>query len=86
MLAPSSIKNRWALATVAGISVGEALRSGTFSGPIAANPRMSVVQAKIAINASQETTLAAGLQFENEAWLSCMLSDAWRSKIGRFTK
>jgi enoyl-CoA hydratase/carnithine racemase len=53
---------------------------------IAANPRMSVVQAKIALNASQETMLSAGLQFENEAWLSCMLSDAWRSKIERFTK
>ena len=53
---------------------------------IAANPRMSVVQAKIAINASQETMLSAGLQFENEAWLSCMLSDAWRSKIERFTR
>ena len=53
---------------------------------IAANPRMSVVQAKIALNASQETTLAAGLQFENEAWLSCMLSEAWRSKIEKFTR
>jgi enoyl-CoA hydratase/carnithine racemase len=53
---------------------------------IAANPRMSVVQAKIAMNASQETTLAAGLQFENEAWLSCMLSETWRSKIERFRK
>jgi enoyl-CoA hydratase len=53
---------------------------------IAANPRMSVVQAKIALNASQETMLSAGLQFENEAWLSCMLSDAWRSKIERFKK
>jgi enoyl-CoA hydratase/carnithine racemase len=53
---------------------------------IAANPRMSVVQAKIALNASQETTLSAGLQFENEAWLSCMLSEEWRSKISRFTK
>jgi enoyl-CoA hydratase/carnithine racemase len=53
---------------------------------IAANPRMSVIQAKIALNASQETGLAAGLQFENEAWLSCMLSDAWKSKIERFTK
>jgi enoyl-CoA hydratase len=52
---------------------------------IAANPRMSVVQAKIALNASQETTLSAGLQFENEAWLSCMLSETWRSKIERFS-
>jgi enoyl-CoA hydratase/carnithine racemase len=53
---------------------------------IAVNPRMSVVQAKIALNASQETTLSAGLQFENEAWLSCMLSEAWRSKIERFSR
>src|SRR5215210_5552369 len=43
---------------------------------IAANPRMSVVQAKLALNASQETQLSGGLQFENESWLSCILSDA----------
>lgn len=53
---------------------------------IAANPRMSVIQAKIALNASQETGLAAGLQFENEAWLSCLLSDAWKGKLERFTR
>ena len=51
---------------------------------IAANPTMSVIQAKIAVNASQETLLAAGLRFENEAWLSCMLSDAWKSKLKDF--
>ncbi|MCE9639049.1 MAG: enoyl-CoA hydratase/isomerase family protein [Betaproteobacteria bacterium] len=51
---------------------------------IAANPSMSVIQAKIAVNASQETLLAAGLRFENEAWLSCMLSDAWKGKLKDF--
>jgi enoyl-CoA hydratase/carnithine racemase len=51
---------------------------------IAANPSMSVIQAKIALNASQETSLAAGLRFENEAWLSCMLSDVWKGKLGDF--
>jgi len=51
---------------------------------IAKNPPVSVIQAKIALNASQETTLAAGLRFENEAWLSCMLSDVWKSKLQNF--
>lgn len=51
---------------------------------IAANPAMSVVQAKIAINASQEMSLAAGLRFDNEAWLSCMLSDTWQEKLKAF--
>jgi hypothetical protein len=45
---------------------------------------MSVVQAKLALNASQETQLSAGLQFENESWLSCILSDAWREKLERY--
>lgn len=51
---------------------------------IAVNPPMSVVQSKIAINASQETPLSAGLRFENEAWLSCMLSDIWKDKLKDF--
>jgi len=51
---------------------------------IAANPLMSVVQAKIAINSSQETPLSAGLRFENEAWLSCMLSETWKEKLKDF--
>ena len=51
---------------------------------IAANPRMSVIQAKVALNASQETLLAAGLQAENEAWLPCLLSDVWKGKVQRF--
>ena len=53
---------------------------------IAANPRIPVIQAKLALNASQETLLSAGLQFENEAWLPCLLSDAWKGKLQRFTK
>ena len=51
---------------------------------IAGNPRMSVIQAKVALNASQETLLAAGLQVENEAWLPCLLSDVWKGKLERF--
>ncbi|MDB5925870.1 MAG: enoyl-CoA hydratase [Betaproteobacteria bacterium] len=51
---------------------------------IAANPRLSVIQAKLALNASQETFVSGGLQFENEAWLSCLLSDAWKGKLERF--
>jgi enoyl-CoA hydratase/carnithine racemase len=51
---------------------------------IAANPRIAVIQAKLAMNASQETLLSAGLQFENEAWLPCLLSDAWKGKLQRF--
>ena len=53
---------------------------------IAANPRIAVMQAKLALNASQETLLSAGLQFENEAWLPCLLSDAWKGKLERFGK
>jgi enoyl-CoA hydratase/carnithine racemase len=53
---------------------------------IAANPRIAVMQAKLALNASQETPLAAGLQVENEAWLPCLLSDAWKGKLERFVK
>lgn len=51
---------------------------------IASNPPMSVIQAKIAMNASQETTLSAGLRFENESWMSCMLSDIWKDKLKAF--
>ena len=53
---------------------------------IAANPRIAVIQAKLSLNASQETTLSAGLQFENEAWLPCLLSDTWKGKLQRFQK
>ncbi len=51
---------------------------------IAKNPRMSVIQAKIALNASQETMLSGGLQVENEAWIPCLLSDTWKSKLEKF--
>lgn len=51
---------------------------------IAKNPRIAVLQAKIALNASQETMLSGGLQAENEAWLPCMLSDTWKAKLERF--
>lgn len=51
---------------------------------IAANPVLSLIQAKLALNASQETTLAAGLQIENESWLSCILSGEWKSRLKRF--
>jgi len=45
---------------------------------------MSVIQAKIALNASQETMLSGGLQVENEAWIPCLLSDAWKGQLEKF--
>lgn len=51
---------------------------------IAKNPRIAVMQAKVALNASQETMLSGGIQAENEAWLPCMLSDTWKTKLERF--
>lgn len=51
---------------------------------IAKNPRIAVIQAKIAMNASQETMLSGGIQAENEAWLPCLLSDTWKAKLERF--
>ncbi len=51
---------------------------------IARQPRMSLIQAKIALNASQETMLSGGLQAENEAWLPCLLSDAWKGQVAKF--
>ncbi|MCC6198453.1 MAG: enoyl-CoA hydratase/isomerase family protein [Burkholderiales bacterium] len=53
---------------------------------IARNPATAVMQAKLAINASQETGLAAGLLVENESWLSCMLSDEWKEKTEGFAR
>jgi len=52
--------------------------------PVAKNPRIAVIQAKIAMNASQETMLSGGIQAENEAWLPCLLSDTWKAKLERF--
>ena len=64
---------------------GEALSEAVaLARKIADNPSMSVIQAKIAINASQETSLSAGLRFENEAWMSCMLSDVWKGQLAAF--
>ena len=51
---------------------------------IVKNPRIAVLQAKIALNASQETMLSGGIQAENEAWLPCLLSDTWKAKLERF--
>ena len=51
---------------------------------IAKNPGIAVIQAKIAMNASQETMLSGGIQAENEAWLPCLLSDTWKAKLERF--
>jgi len=50
---------------------------------IAKNPRIAVLQAKVALNTSQETMLSGGVQAENEAWLACMLSDTWKAKLER---
>jgi enoyl-CoA hydratase/carnithine racemase len=51
---------------------------------IAKHPRLAVIQAKVALNASQETMLSAGLQAENEAWLPCLLSDTWKARVAQF--
>ena len=51
---------------------------------IAKNPLTAVMQAKVALNASQETMLSGGIQVENEAWLPCLLSETWKSKLERF--
>jgi len=56
----------------------------TLAQSISKNPRMAVIQAKIAMNASQETMLSGGIQAENEAWLPCLLSDTWKAKLERF--
>lgn len=51
---------------------------------IAANPLLSLVQAKSAINYSLETGFSAGLLFDSEAWAGCMHSDEWKRKVGEF--
>ncbi|MCC6533516.1 MAG: enoyl-CoA hydratase/isomerase family protein [Burkholderiales bacterium] len=53
---------------------------------IANNPSIAVMQAKLAINATQETGLSSGLVLETESWLSCMLSDTWKEKTRSFAK
>ena len=51
-----------------------------------ANPLVAVIQAKSAMNQSQETPLNAGLRFDNEAWVGCMHSDEWKDKLGGFVR
>ena len=53
---------------------------------IAANPPLAVIQAKSALNQSQETGVTAGLRFDNEAWVGCMHSDEWKEKLGGFVR
>lgn len=53
---------------------------------IAANPRIAVMQAKLAMNATQETGLASGLVLETESWLSCMLSEEWKERTQGFVR
>jgi len=53
---------------------------------IAANPLVAVIQAKSAINQSQETGLTAGLRFDNEAWVGCLHSNEWKEKLGGFVR
>ena len=53
---------------------------------IAANPAVAVIQAKSALNQSQETGVTAGLRFDNEAWVGCMHSDEWKEKLGGFVR
>jgi methylglutaconyl-CoA hydratase len=63
--------------------MGEAL---ALAQRIAANPAIGVVQAKSAINQSQEVGITAGLRFDNEAWVGCMHSDEWKEKLGGFVR
>jgi methylglutaconyl-CoA hydratase len=53
---------------------------------IAAHPPIAVMQAKSALNQSQEVALTAGLRFDNEAWVGCMHSDEWKEKLGGFVR
>jgi enoyl-CoA hydratase/carnithine racemase len=53
---------------------------------IAANPPIAVIQAKSALNQSQETGVTAGLRFDNEAWVGCMHSDEWKEKLAGFVR
>mgnify|MGYP003344120258 CR=1 FL=1 len=53
---------------------------------IAAFPPMGVIQAKRAMNQSMETALSQGLRFDDEAWIACMHSDAWKEKLGEFAR
>ena len=58
----------------------------TLAKSIAANPLIALIQAKSALNQSQETGITAGLRFDNEAWVGCMHSDEWKEKLGGFVR
>jgi enoyl-CoA hydratase/carnithine racemase len=58
----------------------------TMAKKIAAYPSMGVIQAKRAMNQSMETALSQGLRFDDEAWIACMHSDAWKEKLGEFAR
>jgi enoyl-CoA hydratase/carnithine racemase len=58
----------------------------TMAKKIAAYPSMGVIQAKRAMNQSMETALSQGLRFDDEAWIVCMHSDAWKEKLGEFAR
>jgi methylglutaconyl-CoA hydratase len=53
---------------------------------IASHPSIGVVQAKRALNQAMETPLAAGLRYDQEAWVGCMHSDEWKEKLGEFVR
>ena len=53
---------------------------------IAAYSSMGVIQTKRAMNQSMETALLQGLRFDDEAWIACMHSDAWKEKLSEFAR
>ena len=48
--------------------------------------RPEIEQLAAALNQSMETSLAAGLRFDLEAWVGCMHSDEWKEKLGGFVR
>ena len=53
---------------------------------IASHPSVGVMQAKRALNQSLETSLAAGLRFDLEAWVGCMHSNEWKERLAGFVR
>ena len=53
---------------------------------IASYPSIGVIQAKRALNQAMETSLAAGLRYDVEAWVGCMHSDEWKERLGGFVR
>jgi enoyl-CoA hydratase/carnithine racemase len=51
---------------------------------MAAYPVTGLVQAKRAINHAMEAGLSAGLRYDTEAWIACMHSEEWRTKLEEF--